>query len=180
MNTQVLTLEQQSFAADHHGLVYGFLKTKRLRRDEFYDVVVFGYLRAVRKYLDREDLRRRYAFSTIAWRAMECDLGHHYEKSTRRMRRARTVSLESIARDGESLTMAGTVFGADRMMEQLEASFLWDEIETLIPRNQADALRMKVEGYTPREIAGLQNLPVGDIKALLNEALASAHALCFA
>jgi RNA polymerase sigma-70 factor (ECF subfamily) len=180
MNTQVLTLEQQSFAADHHGLVYGFLKAKRLRRDEFYDVVVFGYLRAVRKYLNREDLRRRYAFSTIAWRAMECDLGHHYEKNARHMRRAHTVSLESTVYDGESLTVAETVSGADRMMEQLEASFLWDEIKALIPRNQAEALRMKLEGYTPHEIAGLQNLPVGDINALLDDALTSAHALCFA
>jgi RNA polymerase sigma-70 factor (ECF subfamily) len=156
------------------------LKSKRLRRDEVYDVVVFGYLRAVRKYFDREDLRQRYAFSTIAWRAMECDLGHYYEKNARRMRRARTVSLESIVYDGESLTMAETVSGADRMMEQLEASFLWDEIEALISPNQARALRMKVEGYTPREIAAAQKRPVGDIESLLNDALASAHTLCFA
>ena len=38
-----LTLEQQTFAADNHNLVYAYLNEKKLPDDEFYDVVVFGY-----------------------------------------------------------------------------------------------------------------------------------------
>ena len=43
-----LTKEQQTFATAHHSLVYKFLNENRLPEDEFYDVVIFGYLKAVR------------------------------------------------------------------------------------------------------------------------------------
>ena len=45
-----LTKEQQAFATDHHGLVYKFLNENHLPEDEFYDVVVFAYLKAVKDY----------------------------------------------------------------------------------------------------------------------------------
>lgn len=47
-----LTKEQQEFAAEHHGLVYKFLNDNHLPEDEFYDVVIFPYLKAVRDYCD--------------------------------------------------------------------------------------------------------------------------------
>ena len=45
-----LTKEQQDFAAEHHGLVYKFLNDNHLPEDEFYDVVIFGYLKAVQDF----------------------------------------------------------------------------------------------------------------------------------
>ena len=45
-----LTKEQQEFAAEHHGLVYKFLNDNRLAEDEFYDVIIFGYLKAVQDF----------------------------------------------------------------------------------------------------------------------------------
>ena len=47
-----LTKEQQAFATDHHGLVYKFLNENHLPEDEFYDVVVFAYLKAVKDYFN--------------------------------------------------------------------------------------------------------------------------------
>lgn len=41
---------QQLFAEEHHNLVYAFLKEKKLPEDEYYDVVIFGYLQAVMDY----------------------------------------------------------------------------------------------------------------------------------
>ena len=49
-----LTPEQKTFAEKHHGLVYKFLNKNQLSADEFYDVVIFGYLRAVRRFLRRQ------------------------------------------------------------------------------------------------------------------------------
>ena len=40
-----LTKEQQEFAAEQHGLVYKFLNDNHLPEDEFYDVVIFRYLK---------------------------------------------------------------------------------------------------------------------------------------
>ena len=50
-----LTKEQQTFATAHHSLVYKFLNENRLPEDEFYDVVIFGYLKAVRDYFSAHD-----------------------------------------------------------------------------------------------------------------------------
>lgn len=60
-----LTKEQQEFAAEHHGLVYKFLNDNHLPEDEFYDVVIFPYLKAVRDYCDNTSAQE-YSFSTIA------------------------------------------------------------------------------------------------------------------
>ena len=62
-----LTKEQQEFAAEHHGLVYRFLNDNHLPEDEFYDVVIFPYLKAVRDYCDNTSAQE-YSFSTIAIR----------------------------------------------------------------------------------------------------------------
>ena len=54
-----LTDEQKDFAAENHGLVYAFLNAHDLDENEFYDVVIFGYLRAVRRYLTEYGRERR-------------------------------------------------------------------------------------------------------------------------
>ena len=52
MNAQKkrLTEEQSAFAEKHHHVVMDFLRRKRLPESEFYDVVIFRYLRAVQLY----------------------------------------------------------------------------------------------------------------------------------
>ena len=82
-----LTQAESDFAAEHHDLIYGYLNQAGLPEDDFYDIAVFGYLRAVRKYLARPELRR-YSFSTIAYRAMSCDVHHSREYWLRQKRRA--------------------------------------------------------------------------------------------
>ena len=60
-----LTPEQCLFASEHHSLVYKFLNENHLPIDEFYDVVIFGYLRAVSRYFNEPELQQ-YSFTTIA------------------------------------------------------------------------------------------------------------------
>ena len=88
-----LTEAESEFAAEHHSVIYGYLRKAGLPEDDFYDVVVFGYLRAVRKYLARPELRK-YSFSTIAYRAMSCDVHHSKEYWMRKKRRALVESLD--------------------------------------------------------------------------------------
>ena len=61
---------QRIFADKNHNLVYKFLHEKNLPASEYYDIVIFGYLRAVQRYLTDPNLTG-YSFSTVAWRAME-------------------------------------------------------------------------------------------------------------
>lgn len=44
-----LTEAESKFAAEHHATIYEYLNKARLPENDFYDIVVFGYLRAVRK-----------------------------------------------------------------------------------------------------------------------------------
>lgn len=53
-----LTEQQKDFAAANHGLVHAFLNAYGLNEDEFYDVVIFGYLRAVRRYFTEANLKK--------------------------------------------------------------------------------------------------------------------------
>lgn len=77
-----LTEQESAFAAEHHQMVSRYLNRKELPEDEYYDVVVFGYLHGVQKYFRREDLRRQYAFSTIAWSAMNtCLINYERDKA---------------------------------------------------------------------------------------------------
>ena len=46
-----MTQEERDFAEQHHNLVIDFLRYRRLPMDEFYDVVIFGYLSAVQQYI---------------------------------------------------------------------------------------------------------------------------------
>lgn len=83
-----LTDEQAAFAAEHHDkTVYGFLGRRQLPADEFYDVIIFGYLKAVRDYLTRGDLRK-YAFATIAKQDMRSALSCYLNAQKRPCRNA--------------------------------------------------------------------------------------------
>ena len=56
---------QRIFADKNHNLVYKFLHEKNLPASEYYDIVIFGYLRAVQRYLTDPNLAG-YSFSTVA------------------------------------------------------------------------------------------------------------------
>ena len=81
--------EEREFAEINHSEIWKFLRIKRLSFDEWYDTVVFGYLRAVKIRFLRPDLKE-VPFSYIAFRNMESTLSNERRKQTRR---PRTVSL---------------------------------------------------------------------------------------
>lgn len=88
-----LNERQRMFAEEHHSVIEEFLNARRLPMDEFYDVVVFRFLRAVKQYDEREDLKQ-YAFSTIANNHMRSALGNHFNKERRQMDGITLLSLD--------------------------------------------------------------------------------------
>jgi len=148
---QTMTREQQDFAATNHNLVYDFLNKKHLGENEYYDIVIFGYLRAVQKYIQRPELHR-YKFSTIAWSAMETDLKNYHEYKNRPMRKAVCCSLEQVIPCTDGLLL-GAVIPTHNPIERFEDSLLWMEVASMINKKQMDILQMKVAGMSEREIA---------------------------
>lgn len=82
---KMLTERQEQFLAEHHYLVEDFLKYRGLPMDEFYDVVIFRFMRAVKQYDERDDLKK-YKFSTIANNAMRWRLRATSEKKKVKMK----------------------------------------------------------------------------------------------
>ena len=77
-----LTEQERQFAEEHHEIVYKYLRCRRLRPEEYYDVVIFRYLRAVHRYLNEPGLRK-YKFDTIARGAMRSALYNHFRGERR-------------------------------------------------------------------------------------------------
>lgn len=88
-----LTERQRAFAEENHHLVEEFLKYRNLPIDEYYDVVIFRYLRAVQQYDERDDLKQ-YKFSTIAKNHMRSALGNHFKKEKSRNSKVKMLSLD--------------------------------------------------------------------------------------
>lgn len=172
-----LTSEQRKFAADHHNLIYSFLNDNRLSEDDYYDVVVFGYLKAIRDYFLRKDLQE-YSFGTIAWRAMRQSLSNHYKAQKRQKRNAEVVSIH-ISLYGDGLPLEQTIPAPDTLMEHLEAELFLHELAGRVSRQQLDAIHMKSCGYGVRDIARSQNTTIKRVRELLEEARGALADLCY-
>ena len=136
-----LTKEQQTFATAHHSLVYKFLNENRLPEDEFYDVVIFGYLKAVRDYFS--DLTaQQFTFSTIANRRMKFCLFDYFRTQERRKRNMEVLSIHvGLYPDGAPLE--DTIPAHDPIMQQLEMDLLLHELAGRVSKQQMDIVHMK-------------------------------------
>ena len=95
-----LTEAEQNVAAQNLWVVESFLRQQRLPPDEWFDVVIFRYLRTVIRWFEEPALYQ-YEFSTIAWNAMRSAVGHEREKQARR---PKTVSLYATIPGTDGLT----------------------------------------------------------------------------
>ncbi len=87
--------EYDRFVTEHHPLIFSFLKYRQLEENDFYDVVVFGFMEAADEYLSKPELREKYSFRTIANIKMRDEVVEHYRKHYRRMRIASVVNIDA-------------------------------------------------------------------------------------
>ena len=113
MTGMKLTERQKRFAEENHKVLEDFLRYRGLSQEEFYDVVVFRFLRAVQQYDEREDLRQ-YQFKTIAGYHMRSALGHYFEKQKRQRENMRLISLDYPMAGNPNLTL-GDCIADDRI-----------------------------------------------------------------
>lgn len=172
-----LTPEQRLFAAEHHDLVYSFLNNKHLLENDFYDVVIFGYLNAVCDFLTRKDLQK-YAFSTIAWRNMSRCLSNYYRDQHRQKRTATVISIH-VPKHDNGLPLEETIESPDELMQQLEVRLLLHDLAGCVSKQQMDMVRLRSSGYSDRDIARKHNVSMDQVKKLLNEVRLMLKAICY-
>jgi len=172
-----LTPDEQKYASEHYGLVGAYLSRKKLDESEYFDVVIFGYLRAVRQYLDKPKLMK-YKFSTIAWRKMNDCLYEYYRYLKRPKRNAHVVSLDAAVGSNGALTLHDVTAGPDPGMMDFETEQLFLELASKLSKRQLHAVKMKAAGYGVRETAKRQRIKVKEIKPLLERAGNVVLAIC--
>ena len=146
-----LTPEQQAFAAEHHSVIYSFLRHRRLP-DDRYDVVVFGYIRAVRRYNEDAALQQ-YAFSTIAFHAMATALGNERRRECRPLH---PLSLDYEDENGREFY--DFVPAPEHFPGQEEDGIIAEQYAGLLDvltERQRTILSLKAAGYSSPEIAGM-------------------------
>lgn len=96
-----LTYLEQKFAEEHHNEVYKFLKYNNLSIEEYYDVVIFGYIKAVADY-NRKETARKYTFSACCSRSMNDCLFKYWRAMNTQKRNpgVAVLSLEDDFTDG--------------------------------------------------------------------------------
>lgn len=157
-----LTEHERAFAEQNHELIYKFLNQERLPESEFYDIVAWGYLKAVQRY-HREPKLKEYSFSTIAWYAMRCRVGNK--------RRADRIRDAMIAFSINEQTEDGTEYGdfiqdakdAFRELEQEEdLQELLDKLMPALTDRQRRHVVSTLKGYKPTEIIHKERIRVQD------------------
>lgn len=166
-----LTPCQKQYAEDHINLVYKFLHNMELSVDEFYDIVIFGYLAAVQEFDEKPELANRCAFTTIAWQQMKNCLCEHYTYLNRAKRKTillsihseDTVSLDALLPDRKR-NIPDTV--SDRQYLQ--------ELMSHLTHKEREVVLLKAQGMTYSEIAvqcGITSDGVGSRFARLRQRL---------
>ena len=95
-----LTPEEAKFATDNINIVWWYLDSQGLDRNEWFDVVIFRYMLSVKRYLNLPELRQ-YRFVNVACKAMQSAIGGEYAK---RERRPVEVSMNSVVPGTDDLT----------------------------------------------------------------------------
>ena len=160
-NMRTLTEKQKIFAEQHHMLVERFLWKNHLERAEFYDVVIFGYLEAVREYLEKPELSK-YPFSSIAWRKMRfCMINEYIYQNCPK----RNAPMGTYREDYEP------ALSREQVSEQMNcvARDLEHRVQLMshMTAKEKEVVCMRAAGYTYREIAEHCNITMRGVSARL-------------
>ena len=168
MDIRPLTKEQQRFAEENHHLVFKFLNERELPESVFYDVVIFGYLKAVQEYCEVESLHR-FKFSTLAWKRMRSSLSNYYKYLSRPKRSAVTVSLDELIGAEDGLCWNDVLSQPDDLMMELETELLLHALATKLPRRDMRIILMKVRGERMHDIARAERMTFREINRTLSD-----------
>lgn len=83
---QPLTEEEKEMAEKYHNMVYAFLHQKGYDIEEYYDIAVMGYLKAVQKYSRNDNLKLKWSFKAICYNDMHREIGNQTKKENTKKR----------------------------------------------------------------------------------------------
>lgn len=173
-----LTAEEKKAAEENHNLVYDFLHRHGYSLEDYYDIAIFGFLKAVQVYSRREDLRNKYAFPFISQQYMRSEIGNHCRMKDAKKRKpsGTLVSLDAEYAESENFYNCISAIGGESTESEVMAMEHMTEILNSLSDKQQKIAELKVDGYSSREIySALEMKPssyyveVNRIKKILEE-----------
>lgn len=175
MNAQEkrLTEAQSEFAERHHHIVLDFLHRRKLPVSEFYDVVVFRYLRTVQLYCTSPRLRK-YKFEAIASKAMDWAVKDYWKNAYRKA--LPMLSLDSVYSEGLPECELPDKAGSDLCDSVCDALSV-DALLSALDSTQHTILSLRLDGYKDTEIAKRLNITLHEVTAAFSDMQAAVMAM---
>ena len=150
---QPLTELERSQATENHNLIYSFLHRHGYDVENFYDVVIFGYLKGIQTYNRRKDLRNKYQLAFICERYMSAEIGNHFRAENAQKRKPTEKMISLDADYAESENFYNCTYGkiADPESE-IMGEVLMDQLLECLTESQREIVKRKIVGYDNKEI----------------------------
>lgn len=170
-----LTEEERCFASnlDNYNQFFKYMKIHKLDPEEWYDILIIGYLHAVKKYLNMSWLNQ-YDFGAILFRTLDSARGNHYKslKTQKRFPQNGLISLNFENVDAEKNADKSKSVNWIDTKQQTEAdaisNMVFDNIMENLSNTQQKLLHMLITGYTGVEIRNFLGLTVKRYYRLIN------------
>lgn len=161
-----MTDEQRKMAEDNHDLVYAFLKANELPEDQYYDVVIFGFLCAAQDYCEDPSLQK-YRFGTVAWKRMKRELYSHRRYLNAQKAGAKTVSIHDVVSEDSTQKWEDVLHDNCDLLSLLQAEMVLHSL-AVSPRDRR-IMRMRLNGDRMHDIAKAERLTFQDINVALTK-----------
>lgn len=161
-----MTEHERAFAEENHMLVYRFLRAYGLSEDEYYDIVIFGYLQAVQEYCAVKETQK-YQFSTVAWRKMDCVLKDHRRYLESKKRSAFTVSIHDPVSEGSTRKWEDILHDDCNALKKMQAEMVLHSL-VLTPKEQR-ITRMRQKGESMHSISKAEHMTFQQINSTLEK-----------
>lgn len=142
-----MTREERDFAAQRHDLVIAFLHYRHLPMDDFYDVVIFGYLSAVQQYFRNPPAG--VEFEAMAFRAMKDAVLREGEYYSRAKRCGVTVGLDDVE-------LTDPRQDTER---RVESKALLEQVVSMATPRETRIINLLIDGFALHEAAQFLKMP---------------------
>lgn len=130
------TEEEKRLAEQNHDLVYQFLKSHNYSVEDYYNTVVFGYLKGIQKYCRYIGNSAGNNLAGICWNCMRSEMKSHFKMETAKKRQPAEIIIKKMPSAEE---------------EVLVTEILKSVMENLTIRQQ-NIITLKLLGYSNAEI----------------------------
>lgn len=165
MKLRPFTEKEQKFADQNHELIYSFLNEKELAEEDYYDIVIFGFLKAVQEFCSNPF--RYKCFSTLAWKCMSNELINYYQHKSRKKRHVAIVSFDDIVNKVNDYEENAIIY--DEYINELKMNLLMHELARRLPEREMRIVKMKVRGDKLQDIARAERLNFQQIGRMIDD-----------